>query len=169
MQRRGSGSIFRGAPDRVEENGMGYDPFKHWLDTLDESLDRIVEMEYDFKTGEIVSSKDPEILAPESFEKQEYHYRVRKDGQEQTRAIDAEGDGQALRRAIDQTYPGLQPPVDKRACLEVLVQIRIANEDTEEKLPLILWMKNVTKGTFVYDTESGRHYIKQSQNKPELS
>ena len=75
---------------------MGYNPFIHWLDRLEEAIDRIAEMHYDFKTGEIVGDELPEEEpSRESFDKQIYRYRIQVNGKEETREINA---GVMLRR-----------------------------------------------------------------------
>ena len=143
---------------------MGYNPFIHWLDTIEESIDRMMEMHYDFKTGEIVADELPsEEPARESFDKQTYRYRIQNEsGQEETREIEAEGDAQALRRVIVQIYPNIEVPASVLQARDLLMTLRMSDVK-----PLLLWVRNMTNKKFIYDTE-GRHYMSQSQNKPEL-
>ena len=150
---------------------MGYNPYSHWLDKLDEELDKIVEMHYDFKTGEIVPDEALPDLEPETFEKQTYRYRILDESgvESKSREIEADGDSQALRRVFVQVYPGETPPSDKKACLEALVSIRMNNEEApeEEKMPVVLWVHNMNNSQYVYDTE-GKHYFKATQNRPDF-
>lgn len=143
---------------------MGYKPFIHWLNRLEEAVDRIVEMHYDFKAGEIVADVLPdEEPGLESFDKQTYRYRLQNHGHEETREIEAEGDAQALRRVIVQIYhPTIEVPSDVKQARDLLMTLRI-----NDVQPLLLWVRNITTKKFLYDTE-GRHYITQSDNKPEL-
>ena len=142
---------------------MGYNPFIHWLDRLEEAVDRMVEMHYDFKTGEIVADVLPdEEPSHETFGKQTYRYRVQNNGHEETREIDAEGDAQALRRVIVQIYPNIEVPADVKQARDLLMTLRI-----NDVKPLLMWVRNMTAKKFIYDTE-GRHYMSQSDNKPEL-
>jgi hypothetical protein len=143
---------------------MGYNPIIHWLDTLEESIDRVVEMRYDFKSGEIVADELPnEEPARESFDKQVYRYRIQSaSGQEETREIEAEGDAQALRRVIVQNYPNIEVPTNVLQARDLLMTLRMSDVK-----PLLLWVRNMTNKRFIYDTE-GRHYMSQSENKPEL-
>ncbi len=143
---------------------MSYNPFIHWLDTIEESIDRMMEMHYDFKTGEIVADELPsEEPARESFDKQTYRYRIQNEsGQEETREIEAEGDAQALRRVIVQIYPNIEVPASVLQARDLLMTLRMSDVK-----PLLLWVRNMTNKKFIYDTE-GRHYMSQSQNKPEL-
>ena len=63
---------------------------------------------------------------------------------------------------IVQNYPNIEVPMDIKQARDLLMTLRI-----QDVKPLLLWVRNVTAKKFIYDTE-GRHYMSQSDNKPEL-